>query len=963
LSVFAGFLTNRCANLWFRNINMRGIVRYFCQLLQTNRVVRRISFKAIMPTVLLTILLTVLALNPLPAQNDSQHYNARKRHAWNFRKGIKLFQEQRYEDAFSVFSWLLSYQPDHSNIAFYAGLSKMNSSGGTTASIPFFERASKRVVNKHKAKFSRNEAPPHTFLYLGNALLQAARYSEAIDAFERFKIYIPDAMVGLKDEVNNQIAICTDALYREGRLTRKDSLLLIADFFRKRMIQLDFSEVNTRYADMGATILRNGNIFFSSNRPDTSNKDNSYMPVGVLTSNIYMMDHDGGKWGPPVLFRTFSSIANEKFCSVNEAETHAVLVSDMRGRYDIYESFKIDGNWSKPKKININSSKDEAYACLTPEGDAMYFSSSRKGGYGGLDLYFSPKIKDGKWGKPVNLGPFINSSGDEDAPFITESGELLYFSSTGHRSTGGYDIFFSRLEADSTWGLPTNLGPAVNSTADDLYYKVFGQKVFFSSNRRGGKGDFDMYMAENIDVPFVDEPDSNLMVVKGRIIYEDEKPVKGLITFVDKKTAEPIAETKTFSNGLYAIMLPKNREIEMVLNTDEKQYLAESYQPVPETEHEGNLMVLEEPLFTIVSPDMLEKHYAEIKKASEYIILSGSIINEQMEPVKVFIEFFDLKTKELIAAIPTNDAGEYELTLPAGSEKYGVKIHAEDYLFWSENFDIQDAVKQGKNLVTVLNNRDFEVTPISLASKETKINDTETFELPLDNKQIKEDIIAEKNPVENQTPIKEDTEVVAEKTTIKEQVKVQEKTEKETTVVPEKKEFGPIAKGQVVVIQVGAVRVVPEQYYASLSTVWRYKAKDGLTKYFVGEYAGKQEAMADLIKIRELGFEDAFLSVINKAEVNIEKLVLTPSPYTVQLGAGKMQHNYFLKIDNVEACEGSDNLRRFISGEFNKLSEAQQVRKKAVELGYKDAWIPVIDNNRRQCMPIHATAAQGTNNQ
>jgi Tol biopolymer transport system component len=123
------------------------------------------------------------------------------------------------------------------------------------------------------------------------------------------------------------------------------------------------------------------------------------------------------------------------------------LVEDNNDNGNIYISNYKDGKWSKIKKLDktVSSSDWETYASISSDNKTLYFSSDRKGGYGGFDIYKSELTEDGKWAKPINLGSNINTKYDEDTPNITRDGKALYFSSKGHKNMGGFDIFKSEI--------------------------------------------------------------------------------------------------------------------------------------------------------------------------------------------------------------------------------------------------------------------------------------------------------------------------------------------------------------------------------------------------------------------------------------------------------------------------------------------------------------------------------------
>ncbi len=164
------------------------------------------------------------------------------------------------------------------------------------------------------------------------------------------------------------------------------------------------------------------------------------------------------------------------------------------GNGDIFVSYLKGMKWTLPEKVQgINSNYWEGSICFTPDEKYLYFSSERPNGVGGRDIYAATRMPDGSYGSIKNLGTTINTPYDEDAPFITADGKTMFFSSMGHNSIGGYDVFRSDLKGGK-WGEPYNIGKPVNTTLDDKYYWVSadGERGYYSSTqkRHGGYSDW-----------------------------------------------------------------------------------------------------------------------------------------------------------------------------------------------------------------------------------------------------------------------------------------------------------------------------------------------------------------------------------------------------------------------------------------------------------------------------------------
>lgn len=166
------------------------------------------------------------------------------------------------------------------------------------------------------------------------------------------------------------------------------------------------------------------------------------------------------------------------------------------GGCDLVFSYLENGGWSSPQYFGytLNTTAYEGQPCLSSDNRELYFVSNREGGYGGMDIWVS-RFVNNFWTKPVNLGPTINTPGNETAPFIHPDNESLYFASDGHPGLGGSDIFLSRKNKNGTWKKPINLGAPVNSEEHEMSVVVDarGKNGYMASKRPGGKGGLDLY--------------------------------------------------------------------------------------------------------------------------------------------------------------------------------------------------------------------------------------------------------------------------------------------------------------------------------------------------------------------------------------------------------------------------------------------------------------------------------------
>jgi hypothetical protein len=233
---------------------------------------------------------------------------------------------------------------------------------------------------------------------------------------------------------------------------------------------------------------------------------------------------------------------------------------------NIYMTNKTGNTFSAPVMLDeaINSKDQEIAASITRDGNAIYFASNRKGGYGGTDIYVSRKLPIGGWGPPQNLGEEINTPFDEDFPNISPDGLTLYFSSKGHTSMGGYDIFTSKYNATTNkFEIVRNIGYPLNTVNDDMNFRVSetGRYGYIAALKPNGLGDLDIYR-----VTF-NEIEPSYTVIKGLVRSKDPNMTVDdiLISVVDKKTGDDFgAYVPNRYTMRYIMILPPGKYTVMI---------------------------------------------------------------------------------------------------------------------------------------------------------------------------------------------------------------------------------------------------------------------------------------------------------------------------------------------------------------------------------------------------------------
>lgn len=301
----------------------------------------------------------------------------------------------------------------------------------------------------------------------------------------------------------------------------------------------------------------NNKLFFTSRRDDSTAQLKD--PNGEYFEDIYSSEKIDDQWvdatnvGMPINSETHDATVA---LSADGSTMILYRTNENLTGGDLYISEKRGKVWNDPKKLGsqINSNFQEASACLSSDASMMIFSSNRPGGYGGKDLYRVKRLPNGEWSLPKNLGPNINSAFDDDAPFLDIDLTTLYFSSMGHATMGGFDIFVSTQIDSENWSSPENIGYPLNTVGDDIYLAVGagGRTGHYSSQQRNGFGGLDIYQ-----VDFIYRQDKT-MVIKGQLMDMDEAPVQGTITLFDQyeRNVQGVYNTNVNTGKFIMIITP-----------------------------------------------------------------------------------------------------------------------------------------------------------------------------------------------------------------------------------------------------------------------------------------------------------------------------------------------------------------------------------------------------------------------
>ncbi|MEY3619831.1 MAG: hypothetical protein RLZZ391_197 [Bacteroidota bacterium] len=244
------------------------------------------------------------------------------------------------------------------------------------------------------------------------------------------------------------------------------------------------------------------------------------------------------------------------------------------GRYDLYKVQRTPWGWSKPKNLGqrINSDYWDSAPSIAPDGNSIYFASNRPEGYGGIDIYVAYKNEKGYWEDAINLGPTINTKGDDQTPFIHADNQSLYFSSNGHPGFGGADFYVARKKIDGSWTTPLNLGYPINTYDNEGSIAVAsnGVSAYIASDRADSRGELDIYkitLAENTRA-------HKTWYIKGEIIdAKSKKTIAAEVNIVDPASGYPLLEMQVDSMGKFLLALPYFDSLGLKIMSKDHDYI------------------------------------------------------------------------------------------------------------------------------------------------------------------------------------------------------------------------------------------------------------------------------------------------------------------------------------------------------------------------------------------------------
>jgi len=481
----------------------------------------------------------------------------------HIKEGDVLYSRLLYKEALKKYLLAYSFNTEHAQLNAKIGNCYLNISDKKNAIFHF------------KKAYELNKSLDGYYLYLmGKAFHINHQFDEAI-AFYQLSI-------NQESKINKDYFNRVDKRKKECDYAKE----LIANPINVKIEHLS-DDINTENEEYVPVITADESELFFTSRRKNNLGGNIDPTIGGYYEDIYYSQKkkEEAEWGEAI---NLGIPVNSEFHDATiglslDGQQLFIYRDDKKGIGNILVTQKRGDQWTTPEKLPnpINSKNQETSVCYSYDGKTLYFVSNRPGGIGGRDIYKATKNKEGGWGEVENLGATINTEEDDDALFLHPDGKTLYFSSKGHQTMGGYDIFRSVYE-NGKWSEPENIGYPVNTAGDDVCFVLTasGEYGYYASAKPEGKGKRDIYK-----VTFLDQENKpKLTLLKG--IVTDRKTAEKLAAIIeiyDNDQQQPVGTFESNSaTGKFMVSLPAGRNYGISVKSKGYLFYSENFN-IPDT--------------------------------------------------------------------------------------------------------------------------------------------------------------------------------------------------------------------------------------------------------------------------------------------------------------------------------------------------------------------------------------------
>lgn len=812
-----------------------------------------------------------------------------------------FFLNEDYEQALKLYKDILKMDPKNFNINYKIGLCYQRMPFEAGRSIPYLQKAVTGISKAYvEGSITEKKAPLQSLYHLAYAYHTNKYYDEALGVYQRYIDTLP-----ISDNYNFQIA------QRQMQSCRN------AKEISKKPVPVEIfnigNTINSGWDEFNPCPTSDGKLLFFTRLVEVKQTSKS----GAEDANrkvykiMYTENISEDKWTEPKDIS--EQLQTGGLCntvSINHDGTFLILFKNTWenggmtdfGTGTLYYSTRKSRNdaWTPMKKFNknVSSVNNETHAMISPDGNRLYVTSDRKGGFGGLDIYMSEKVK-GDWGPLRNLGPAINTAFDEQTPIICEDGVTMYFSSEGHYNMGGLDIFKTSMIAKNVWSEPVNIGAPINSPENNAYFYPImnGKQAFYALARHEGYFTFgasDIYQVEFLDV----KPQEKELPVtlQGVVSFDDNKPLDYTVavTVVNVTTKDTVKKITPNDAGEYSLVVPAG---------EYKIY------------------------FTRPKYNTVEKHVSIAKTTVEKTVQVNAILYpEAVDNKKYYVIrniYFDLNSFELNrdALIEANKLLSIMIENP--SLYIEVIGHTDSY----GNADYNQKLSENRSRAVIdylaKNGVEYErfVSTAAGTTRKAVMDVNETGNVDADkaklNRRVEIRVLKTKG----------DAEIIVDNR-------------------PDELKFKEFNRFSILLMDTVAKQDVKK--FTNLGTgvtVMEFANKNGTYYYYYGDFKSKADASIALNNAIDKGYKKAqmidYFALNNSNDFVINNPVKYTKKYTIQLQA--LEKPLILHANPIMAeakkYQTKDGYYRYTYKEYNDMKEAELDLKKVIEYGFTDAVI------------------------
>ncbi len=733
----------------------------------------------------------------------------------------ELINEGNFEGAIQLSKGLLEDKPNDPILNFKIGYCYLNTVLKKSQAIAYLQKS----VDIFEQSNSQNVLAIEAKFYLGKSYHKSYDFEKAIEVFQSMKAEVKnkEMLTAIEDEIQE----CNYGIQ-----------------YKLHPINIQITNlgdsINSKYSDHSPVVTADESVLIFTSRRKQFEGEKA-KPDGQYNEDIYISNFNGKNWSSPKGISTLiNTEAHEASISLSPDGQQLLIYRDLE-EGSILVSNLIGDKWSKPVSLgnNINTRYRETHATISTDNKHLYFTSDRPGGFGGLDIYQSDRQSDGSWGKAINLGPTINTAKDEEGPFIHPDGITLYFSSKGHETMGGFDIFTSKKNEFGTWSKAENLGYPVNTTEDDAFFNTTpdGKRAYFASYRDEGFGNTDIYM---MGLPEAEE--KPVTIVKGIVTACKSEIGNVQILIYDSANNEAVGIYKPNSiTGKYLFILTRGKNYKAVYQMNDKEVHVENFHISDSADYQVIYKPIEmktqkpcNEYVGIVNPIIKSFQDSDLYEDKNKSIIENILFKINNAEVS----YFKTNLLKLTSYLKTNPTTKIEIigySDTQGPETYNLKLSKQRaqsvYDFITKHGVNPDQITYRgdgeKNQLTINNYKDGSYVWQSLPYNrrvEFKIQSDTTNQLIIKQINIPEVYLIEKGEIEKVNISEYDS---------------------------------------IFTIQIGAFsKPVSGDYFKKLKNIQMYFTGN-YYKYTYGEYNSEDKASNELKYIYNLGYTDAFIRRIS----------------------------------------------------------------------------------------------------